>query len=206
MFPGALWNVKNAKSEIYLTFDDGPTLEVTPWVLEQLRLFDAKATFFCLGKRVDGNKEIFKEIVNDHHSTGHHTYDHVLGWKVSKDAYMSNVIKGNAWIRSPLFRPPYGKLSWEQYHAISQKYTLVMWDVNSYDYNQDVSAERCLKYLIRNTKPGSIVLFHDSEKSYKKLRYILPEFLEAMIKKNYTFHALETSMNYYKNESDEMDQ
>ncbi len=206
MFPGALWNVKNAKNEIYLTFDDGPTPVVTPWVLDQLRLFEVKATFFCLGKHVDENKEIYNEIVIDNHNTGHHTYDHVMGWKVSKDAYMSNVMKGNEWIRSPLFRPPYGKLSWKQYHAIIQKYTLVMWEVNSYDYNPDVSAERCLQKLIRNTKPGSIVLFHDSEKSYEKLRYILPKFLDAMIEKNYTFHALETSQNFYKNESDEMDQ
>ncbi len=201
MFPRALWNIKYAQSEIYLTFDDGPTPEVTQWVLEQLRLYNARATFFCLGKQVDEHKDIYEEIVKDHHSTGHHSYDHVLGWKVSRDAYMSNVIKGNESIKSSLFRPPYGKLSWNQYHAICQQYTLVMWDVNSYDFHPLISAGRCLKNLIANTAPGSIVLFHDSEKSYGKLRSILPGFLDAMVTKNYTFHALNPSPDFYKKQS-----
>jgi peptidoglycan-N-acetylglucosamine deacetylase len=190
IYPEALWNIPTNKSEIYLTFDDGPIPEVTPWVLEQLKLFNASATFFCVGENVNKHPEIFQEVKNAGHSIGNHTYNHLNGWNCSKESYLKNIEECNNYTRSNLFRPPYGRLKFNQYKELKKRYKIVLWDVLSGDFDTKLSGEKCLENVIKNTKKGSILVFHDSLKAEMRLKYALPKVLEYYSEKGFIFKSL----------------
>lgn len=189
-YPKYLWDFTSIEKTIYLTFDDGPTPEITTWVLEELKKHHAKATFFCIGKNAENQHDIFKQMVSDGHAIGNHTYSHLNGWETKSFPYLKDVIKCSKVFQSNLFRPPYGKLTRFQAKAILSNYTIVMWDVLSADFDKNCSPEKCLKNVIENTKMGSIVVFHDSIKAEKKLKYTLPKVLEHFAKQGFQFKAI----------------
>ena len=175
---------------IYLTFDDGPIPEVTPWVLRELAKFDAKATFFCVGENAERNADILQEIIAQGHSIGNHTHNHLNGWTTNHLPYIRNVRRCSKVIDSALFRPPYGRLSPRKAQYLQRHYRIVMWDVLSGDFDQDLSPEACLSNVLNNVRPGSIVVFHDSLKSEKNLRYTLPKVLKVLSSRGYKFKAI----------------
>ncbi|MFI2742064.1 polysaccharide deacetylase family protein [Zhouia sp. PK063] len=189
--PSLTWDITTNEKEIYLTFDDGPTPEVTPWVLQQLQKYNAKATFFCIGKNVKTNKTLYEQLLNEGHSVGNHTQNHKNGWKVNTNNYFENVHIAEEVITSNLFRPPYGKITPAITKKLLQrKYKIIMWDVLSADFDSTISKEECLNNVLKNTKKGSIVVFHDSVKAFKKLEFVLPKVLQHFTKIGYTFGTI----------------
>jgi len=201
LFPSLVWEFSVTEKKIYLTFDDGPIPEVTPWVLEQLANYNAKATFFCIGDNVQKHPTIYNEIIAHGHSIGNHTQHHVNAWKVSKTTYISNSILCNETLQNNLkssqnettrlFRPPYGKIT----PLLSRKlrkldYKIIMWNVLSGDFDMTLSAEKCLTNVISHTEAGSIVVFHDSLKAFYKLTYVLPKVLKHFSNLGYTFDRI----------------
>lgn len=173
-----------------MTFDDGPIPEITPWVLDILKQYGVKAHFFCVGDNVRKYPEIYQRILNEGHRVGNHTYNHVNGWTVRGNLYLKNVSKAKQYIRSNLFRPPYGKLLRPQIKWLQKEgYTIVMWDVLTKDYDAKTSPQECLNRSLK-AKEGSIVLFHDSLKSEANLRYALPQFIAAKLEEGYCFGLL----------------
>jgi len=190
LLPKLIWEVKTEKKEIFLTFDDGPHPEITVKVMDILEQFSAKATFFCVGENMDKYRLTYDEILSRGHQTGNHTYNHLNGWKTSNQHYFQNIKKCAATIDSGLFRPPYGRIRLSQIKPLKQDFIIVMWSVLSRDFDRRVSPEQCLKNTITNSKPGSIVVFHDSEKSSMNMFYALPRFLDHFSKQGYTFPVL----------------
>ncbi|WP_373057782.1 polysaccharide deacetylase family protein [Zunongwangia sp. H14] len=217
-YPKRLTRIKGTNS-IYLTFDDGPVPEVTPWVLDLLKKYNAKATFFCIGDNVQKHPEIFRRIIAEGHAVGTHTFNHLNGWKTATSAYIENTLQAEEVIisevneqkrkrgneqsefqiidskpRTPnfnLFRPPYGKIKNSQARKLSKAgYTIVMWDIISYDFNRNLPEEECLQNVLKNTREGSIVVFHDSIKAFKNLEKVLPQILKHFSSKGYNFRRL----------------
>ncbi len=176
-YPSVEWQVKGSNS-VYLTFDDGPHPTITPRVLDILDRHRAKATFFCVGDNVRKHSETYRQILNRGHATGNHTFNHLNGWKSNNKSYFSNVEKASKLIDTDLFRPPYGKIGPLQLKRLKKDYRIIMWTVLTYDFSRDVTPERCFKNSIAGLKPGSIVVFHDSEKSATNTFYALPLFLK----------------------------
>jgi len=189
-FPSLIWKISSHEKVIFLTFDDGPIPSITPWVLEQLKSFDAKATFFCIGKNAAENPVLLKQIKEEGHAIGHHTFNHVNGWKTKNQLYFDNVEKGNETIPSKLYRPPYGKITPTQIRQLKSKYEIVMWDVLSFDFDSKTSPEKCLEITLQHAKKGSIVVFHDSIKAKKSLYYALPRFLKHFTDCGFRFESL----------------
>jgi len=189
VFPGKIWSFPTSEKEIYLTFDDGPIPELTPWVLEQLDRFNAKATFFCVGDNAEKHPEILREVLRGGHSVGNHTFNHLHGWKTPGNIYLRNVLKAGFLLKTQLFRPPYGKLSLQQYNALKNHYKIVMWSVLTKDYDRNTTQEQCLQRSLQS-RPGDIVLFHDNVKARKNLEYALPRFLEHYAGKGFVFRAI----------------
>lgn len=201
LYPKRLWALSRNEKNIYLTFDDGPIPEVTPWVLEQLKEYHAKATFFCIGKNIQKHPEIFRKIIAEGHSVGNHTFHHLNGWKTEISKYVENVEKtgkqmtddGGQLLKNTelIFRPPYGKITGKQAKLLQKKgYQIIMWDVLSGDFDQSISQEKCLENVLKNTKPGSIVIFHDSIKAEENLRYVLPKTLAFFKERGFDFKSL----------------
>jgi peptidoglycan-N-acetylglucosamine deacetylase len=180
-YKSCLWHMPNQLPEVYLTFDDGPHPTITPFVLAELRKYNAKATFFCLGKNVQLYPQVYQQIIDEGHTIGNHTHNHFNGWHVDNAAYINNISEASKHIHSNLFRPPYGRIRPSQIKEIKLQFPemkIVMWDVLTGDFDEKLSPEKCLKYVLKNTEPGSIIVFHDSEKAYKRLAYALPHFLQ----------------------------
>lgn len=194
LFPNLIWDIPNKEKKIYLTFDDGPTPEITQWVLAELEKHHAKATFFCIGKNITAHPEIFNTIIEKGHSIGNHTYNHLNGWKTKTEHYIENSLlceNNISNLQSKLFRPPYGKITAAQAKELRQLgYKIIMWDVLSADFDQTISPEKCLDNVLKNTQSGSIIVFHDSVKAYKNLEYVLPRALDYLTKNNYSFEKL----------------
>lgn len=187
------WHIKEEGKTYYITFDDGPHETATPFVLDQLKKYNAKATFFCLGKNVAAYPEIYQRILAEGHSTGNHTYNHVNGWKTSDDHYVQEVENASKLIHSNLFRPPYGKIKRSQQKKLktkNPKLKTVMWDVLSGDFDPDLGPEDCLNNVLKNTRPGSIIVFHDSTKAFHRMQHTLPKMLEHFSQLGYQFKAL----------------
>ena len=193
-----IWSFSKKEKVIYLTFDDGPTPEITNWTLNELKKHNAKATFFCIGKNILEHPTVFQKIINEGHSVGNHTHNHLKGLKTAKEEYLNNVLLAEETMqqfnyatsqqKSMLFRPPYGKLTLKQASALRKKgYKIIMWDVLSADFDTTISAKKCLENVIKNTQNGSILVFHDSVKASEKLKYVLPKILNFYASKNYTF-------------------
>ena len=193
LYPERIWAFSRKKNTIYLTFDDGPIPEVTLWVLEELRRYNAKATFFCIGENIGKNPEIYQKLLAEGHSVGNHTFNHLNGWQTETSEYIENVEKAERQMNKysefrilnyELFRPPYGKITSKQSKILQQKsYKIVMWDILSYDYDTTITKEKCLQNVLKNLNPGNIIVFHDSLKAEKNLRYVLPKVL-AFISEN----------------------
>lgn len=190
LFPSVVWNIPSSTPCLYLTFDDGPVPEATPFVLDTLKQYQAKATFFCVGENVKKHPAIFKRILEEGHAVGNHTYNHLNGWKTANDIYNDNIDQAATVISSTLFRPPYGKLKPSQYSLVNKHYSIVMWDVLSKDYDRQLSGEQCVERVLRKSKPGSIVVFHDSAKAVERLQYALPILLEHYANKEYAFKKI----------------
>lgn len=186
-FPGLTWGYPNETDTIYLTFDDGPTEGVTQWVLETLKQYDAKATFFCLGKKVEMHPDIFQKIKDEGHAVGNHTYSHLRGWETQTGQYVQDVDLANHLIVSNLFRPPYGRIKSNQVRILKKRYKIIMWNLLSMDYSIWVSPKRCASIVLNNLRPGVIIVFHDSLKAEKKMRYALVKLLDEAKRRNYKF-------------------
>jgi peptidoglycan/xylan/chitin deacetylase (PgdA/CDA1 family) len=202
IFPNYIWDLPNTEKKIYLTFDDGPTPEITEWVLGQLKKHQAKATFFCIGNNIEKYPSIFSKIINEGHSIGNHTFNHLNGWKNSTENYLHNIALCKSEIlnlnskllnlKSPLFRPPYGKIKTAQSKKLRQLgYKIIMWDVLSADFDQSISPEKCLENVLSNVKTGSIIVFHDSVKALRNLEYALPKSLEILKKRGFEFDVIQ---------------
>jgi peptidoglycan-N-acetylglucosamine deacetylase len=181
VYNSCIWHVNNNANSVYLTFDDGPHPTITPFVLDILKKNNAKATFFCIGKNVEENPAIFQRIIDEGHAIGNHTQNHYNGWKVDSDEYLDNINKASSIIESNLFRPPYGRITSREIKGIYRQnpnMKIVMWDVLTGDFDVNLAPEKCLKHAVNSTKPGSIIVFHDSEKAYKRLEYTLPRFIK----------------------------
>lgn len=190
LLPQFLWKVPTQDKVLFLSFDDGPIPEVTPWVLEQLRDYDARATFFCVGDNVRKHPDLYKQVQDAGHATGNHTYHHLNGWEEDNIRYFHNVRKAARLTSSRLFRPPYGRLKPRQVQFLQRHYNIVMWDILSGDFDPELSDEQCLSNVVDHAGPGSIVVFHDSLKASGKLHYVLPRVLEHFRAKGFRFEAI----------------
>lgn len=191
IFRSRVWSIDTKEKILYLTFDDGPHPLATPLVLDELKKYNAKATFFCIGKNVESNSYLYNRILIEGHTTGNHTYDHLNGWNTGDEEYVHNISKASQYIKSILFRPPYGKIKSSQVRKL-KGYKIVMWDVLSGDFDENISSENCLANVINRTRSGSIIVFHDSQKAFQKLRFVLPKILENFSAKGYRFEAIIT--------------
>jgi len=190
IFPNYVWDIPNDGQKVFLTFDDGPTPEITEWVLEQLKKYNAKATFFCIGNNIEKYPEIFQKTIAEGHAIGNHTFDHLNGWKTTTEVYIENVklyeTQNPKLVTRNLFRPPYGKIKHYQSKILRKLgYKIIMWDVLSRDYDQSISATQCLENVLSNIETGSIIVFHDSVKAEHNLKYVLPKTLEFLKEKGF---------------------
>ena len=185
------WHIPTSEKVLFLTFDDGPIPEATPWVLDTLRTYGAKATFFCVGDNVRKHPAIFHQLLAEGHAVGNHTFNHLKGWKTNTLDYLENVDQCNEIVSSPLFRPPYGSLKPSQTRMLKSRYRIVMWDVLSGDFDPSISPEECLQNVMDNIQPGSIVLFHDSLKAADRMRFALPQVLEKLSEEGWRFERME---------------
>ncbi|MBS1577080.1 MAG: polysaccharide deacetylase family protein [Bacteroidetes bacterium] len=195
IYSSYVWSINTKKKILYFTFDDGPHPEATPFVLDELKKYKALATFFCIGKNVIEHPMIYKRILDEGHTVGNHTQNHLNGWKADNDQYMKDIAEAAQYIDSNLFRPPYGRItSFQARHLRSamrgRNARVIMWDVLSADFDTTITPEKCLENVIFNVKPGSIVVFHDSQKAFKKIQYALPKILQFFSEKGYFFDAL----------------
>ena len=191
VFSNYTWRFSSVPKHIYLTFDDGPTPEVTDFVLDELAKHNAKATFFCIGKNVKCHHYIYERILKEGHAVGNHTFNHVNGFKTKNADYLENVQHAAAHIHSNLFRPPYGKIRSSQGRALLKDgYKIIMWNVLSADFDPKVTPEKCLQNVLKNTSNGSIVVMHDSVKAKEKVYYSLPRILTHFSEKGFEFKAI----------------
>lgn len=213
VFPNYVWDIPNNEKKVFLTFDDGPTPEITEWTLEQLRKHDSKATFFCIGNNIEKHPEIFQKVIHQGHAIGNHTFNHLKGWKTDNDTYIENVAlcnlqiaegrkkkaeksddlkSENCVLHANLFRPPYGKIKPSQSKVLRKLgYKMIMWDIISFDFDQKISKEKCLDNVLKNIQSGSIIVFHDSVKAEKNLKYALPKTLEFLKEKGFRCEKIE---------------
>jgi peptidoglycan/xylan/chitin deacetylase (PgdA/CDA1 family) len=201
LLPNYVWEIPTNDKILYLTFDDGPTPDMTNWTLDTLKEFNAKATFFCIGSNITKHPEIFKSIIANGHAIGNHTNTHIKGWNTSTKDYVSNVEETQEIINSKilnlhsptvnLFRPPYGQIKPKQGNALMDLgYKIIMWHVLSFDWDKNVSQKTCLNNVISKSEPGSIIVFHDSVKASRNLKYVLPKVLEYFSKQGYVFKPI----------------
>lgn len=197
LFPSLTWNLPTSKPGVYLTFDDGPIPEITPWVLELLEKYHAKATFFCIGENVIRHRDIFNSIIRTGHTVGNHTHNHLNGWRVNAMEYKANIdlaakeINNHASLSSvKLFRPPYGKITPAQVRQIKPDYQIIMWDVLTRDFDTSLSKEACFERVKKHAKSGSILVFHDSAKSAPRMKYCLEKTLDYFTAKDFNFYSI----------------
>ena len=190
LYPGATWRMSKTEKKIFLTFDDGPVPGVTPEALSVLRTFGIKATFFCVGHNVEKHPDIYQQILDEGHTTANHTFHHVDGWNTSTKEYLDDVERCSQIVSSGLFRPPYGRMRPPQRKVIQRKFKIVLWDVLTYDFDKTISGEQCLQFALTNSREGSIVVFHDSEKAKERMLYALPKYIEEMKGRGFEFGVL----------------
>lgn len=194
LYPVFTWRMPGDEKVIYLTFDDGPHPQATPFVLEQLKKFDAKASFFCIGKNVVAEPGIYRQVLAEGHAVGNHTYHHYNGWKTEDAVYMEDIQKTMELVPSKLFRPPYGRIKRSQAkQLLSPQLSLrtIMWDVLSGDFDTRLQPQACFNNVIKHTRPGSIIVFHDSQKALPRMQYALPRVLEYFSERGYRFERMD---------------
>jgi len=193
LYPKLLWDAGGNSRSIFVTFDDGPIPIVTPFVLNILKQYNAKATFFCIGDNVRKHPEVFEQVKNEGHAIGNHTFNHLNGWHTDDKTYLDNFLQADELIGSKLFRPPYGRIKRAQVKLLQQAkpgIKIVMWNVLSADFDAATSPEKCLDNVIKNVKGGEIVLFHDSLKARERMEYALPRALEYWSKEGFEFRGI----------------
>jgi peptidoglycan-N-acetylglucosamine deacetylase len=200
LFQGCIWDIKTAEKAIYLTFDDGPHPVITPFVLKQLELYNAKATFFCIGDNVRRYPETYQQIIAAGHTVGNHTMHHLNGWKTADETYLADIAAAGTFIKSALFRPPYGRIKKSQLKAFVTKKSegntgtgerrVIMWSVLAGDWDVTITPQQCFNRVKKAVYPGSIIVFHDSEKADERMRYALPRLLEHYKQLGYAFKAI----------------
>lgn len=194
IFSSYRWSFPTNEKVVYLTFDDGPHPTITPFVLEELKKYNAKATFFCIGNNVAQYPEVYQQILSEGHAVGNHTFDHPNGWATSADSYITDVAKASKYIKSNLFRPPYGKIKKSQAKRLSEAMQvpvhIIMWDVLSADFIRSISNKQCLRNVVSNYTNGSVIVFHDSEKAYPNLAYAFPETLRVLSEEGFSFKKI----------------
>lgn len=193
IYPSLLWRKLNDTNKIYITFDDGPIPIVTDFVINTLKLYEASATFFCIGDNIRKHPEVFQRLKDEGHRIGNHTFNHLRGWDTDNDVYLNNIRKCQELVQSDLLRPPYGRIKKSQIKLVREAFPemqIVMWDVLSGDFDRELSPERCLQYVLRHTRPGAIIVFHDSLKAFDRLEYVLPRALKYWKEKGYVFGKL----------------
>ncbi len=196
MYSDYIWSLYTEEKKVYLSFDDGPEPEVTPWVLDQLAKYNAKATFFCLGKNACLYPDIVESIIQAGHSIGNHTFDHLNGWKTNNSDYFDNIHRADPYTSTHLFRPPYGRLKRAQRKELIKKYTIVMWDLLAGDFDKNISPKACLDNVIKNTENGSIIVLHDSIKAKKNLEYVLPRILNYFCAEGFEMNAIPSDIKH----------
>ena len=188
IYPDIFWRKETYKKEIFITFDDGPTKDLTPWIINTLNNLSIKATFFCVGENAKKHPENIALLIKNGHQIGNHTYSHINGWRNNKETYLADIEKCSEIIpKTRLFRPPYGKLNPLHISAIKKKYKIIMWDLLSYDFQKDMTKEKLKKNVLNNVKNGSIIVFHDNKKSKKLLQSSLHEILIELKNKRFIF-------------------
>ena len=190
LFKDVVWRLDETDKVVYLTFDDGPIPEITPWVLELLEKEDVKATFFCVGENVQKYPEVYHQILKGGHSVGNHTFNHLQGLDSNDHDFFRNIEKAGEYIDSDLFRPPHGWLKYTQYKFLKNKFRIIMWDLISCDYNRRIKPEKVLKNVTDFVRPGSILTFHDSVKAKNNLMKALPLSIKWMKEQGYRFEAI----------------
>lgn len=190
IYPSAVWRMNTSQKKIYLTFDDGPVPDVTPWVLDLLKEHSIRGTFFCVGENIQKHPEIYKRILEEKHSTGNHTFNHLNGWNTDTNEYIGNIEKCAELMDTNLFRPPYGKLKPSQMKHINKRYEPIMWDVLSGDFDKATGPEKCLENVVGASRNGSIIVFHDSLKAAKNLYFALPRFIDYTKQQGFEFGVL----------------
>lgn len=190
LFPESAWRINTKRKSVYLTFDDGPIPEVTPWVLDILDKYNIKATFFCVGDNVRKYPGLFEEIKKRGHSFGNHTMNHLQGSQVTTRRYLRNVQEAHDLIRSNLFRPPHGLLRWSQAKVLKDHFMIVMYDLVTRDYSKKLTGEQVFKNVKRYARKGSIIVFHDSLKAEQNLRYALPKSIEWLLDNGYSIEKI----------------
>jgi peptidoglycan/xylan/chitin deacetylase (PgdA/CDA1 family) len=190
-FPGAYWRFQKNEKVVYLTFDDGPIPEITPWVLDLLDKYNIKATFFCVGDNVRKHPEIYQQVIERGHLTGNHTFHHLQGLKTTSQKYRKDVKEAEYLIDSKLFRPPHGHLRLPQLLSLLKHFKVIMWDVVTRDYSTLITAEQVFDNVKKYTRNGSVIVFHDSLRAENKMKYALPKSIEWLLEQGYTFKLIE---------------
>lgn len=197
LFANQIWALPRIDKTVYLTFDDGPIPEVTPWVLDILKEKNIKASFFCIGDNIQKHPQLFSRIIKEGHTVGNHTFNHINGWKNDSDVYMQNILKCEVEIekhvkqKRKLFRPPYGKITPKQIKVLKQQgYDIIMWELLSHDYNKHISEHTCYNNATKKVRSGSIIVFHDSLKAERNISYALPKTIETLLEKGYVFSTI----------------
>lgn len=190
LYPSLVWNIRTNEKTIFLTFDDGPTPEITGRVLDLLKQYNAKATFFCLGKNVVAHPDIYQSIINQGHAVGNHSFNHLHGLKTDDALYFDDIQKCNEVVNSRLFRPPYGRIKFSQIRKLKQNYKIIMWHILSGDFDKNLTKEKSLSILVNNIRKDSIVVYHDSIKGSEKMFHTLPIILEQFSAKGFRFDAI----------------
>ncbi len=189
LFPGFVWRIEDAEQTVYLTFDDGPS-QHTPWILDLLDRWNAKATFFCVGRQVERYPHYVEEIRKRGHAIGNHSYSHPSGWTTDDTSYLMDVKRAQQLLQTNLFRPPYGKLKPRQAQYLLRHYKIIMWDVMSGDFDPHVDADQCAKNVLDHAKSGSIIVFHDSPKAWSNLSAALPLVLQSLHERQMAMEAI----------------
>jgi peptidoglycan/xylan/chitin deacetylase (PgdA/CDA1 family) len=193
LYPGCLWDMPVKENTIYLSFDDGPHPTITPFVLQLLKKYNAKATFFCIGENVARYPDIYRQIIDEGHAVGNHTFHHINGWKTTAKDYEADINKAGDYIHSRLFRPPYGRMKRSQLRRLMQvdnKMTVVMWNILAGDWDKDLEPEKCFQRMKKKIRPGDIIVFHDSDKAWDRMSYSLPLVLEEFTRLSYRFMSI----------------
>lgn len=193
MYPGCVWNMPSDNKTLYLSFDDGPHPTITPFVLNELKKYNAKATFFCIGDNVKKYPEVYKQLLTGGHAVGNHTMHHINGWKKTDDAYINDIKEASHYISSTLFRPPYGRIKKSQIKQLTTdnyKLSIIMWNILAGDWDAQLQPEKCYLRIQKKISNGDIVVFHDSEKAWDRMSYALPKLLKDFSDKGFTFSTI----------------
>lgn len=190
LFPTLTWSIPTEEKVLYLTFDDGPIPEITEWTLNELRKYNAKATFFCIGDNVRKYPSVFKKVLEEGHKVGNHTFNHLKGWSTNNNKYYQNIDKCSELVKSDLFRPPFGRIKTSQYKELQKNYKIIMWSILTWDFLKNLDQEWALKTTIEKTMRGDIIVFHDSVKAEHNLKFLLPKYLKYFSEKGFEFKSL----------------